>query len=69
MLNALAPRDYDVVQTVFKLIAQSEWFDRNDANEKACARLVLRNYDRGLSEAALRARCEEAARKMFARRH
>ena len=41
MLNALSPRDYDIVQSVFKELAQAEWFERNPINEKACARLVL----------------------------
>jgi hypothetical protein len=70
MRNALAPGDYNVVNSVFKSLAQLEWFDRTDENEKACARLVLRQYSMaGLSEAALLAQCEDAAREMFTRRH
>jgi hypothetical protein len=42
--NALSPDDYDIVQNVFKSVARSEWFDRTEAKEKNCARLVLLQY-------------------------
>ena len=43
----LQPRDFDIVQSVFKSLIGSEWFDRTDANEKACAQLVLALYGKG----------------------
>ena len=70
MLNALSPRDYDIVQSVFKELAKAEWFDRNPVNEKACARLVLRQFgEGGLSVQQLRDQCEPIAKDRFSWRH
>lgn len=70
MQNALSPPEYDVVQTVYTALAEAEWFDRNDANEKACAKLVLLQYgDGGLDADELRSRCEHIARERFSTRH
>jgi len=68
-VNALSPREYDVVQAVFKSLAQSEWFDRTIENEKACARFVLLQYQDGMHEDALLALCLNPARERFSRRH
>jgi len=70
MFNALSPHDYKVVFAVFRDITKSEWFDRNPANEKACAKFVINQYGAGgISEAELRARCVEVAQEQFGRRH
>lgn len=68
MLRAILPHDYDIVQTVFKALARADWFDRNFANEKACAMLALSKYgDGGLDPIELMALCEQEARERFSR--
>ena len=67
-MNALSPREYDVVQAVFRSIAQSDWFDRTIENEKACARFVLSQYHDGMDYAVLFALCEPSARERYSRR-
>ena len=67
MLNTLSPDEYDVVQSVFKWIAQSEWFDRTPENEKACARFVLMQYQSGMDHEILLALCRNEARARFGR--
>ena len=64
----LQPRDFDIVQSVFKSLIGSEWFDRTDANEKACAQLVLALYGKGgLDVAGLHAKCVDTARELFSK--
>lgn len=66
MLTALSSEDHDLVQTVFKSLVRSTWFDRNDANERGCAKLVLMHYGTsGKTEDELRARCEDQAKAAF----
>lgn len=69
MVKALSPNEYDIVQAVFKWLAQSEWFDRTTANERDCASFVLLQYgDGGMSEAELRNKCRDVAMERFGRR-
>ena len=64
----LQPRDFEIVQSVFKSLIESEWFDRTEANEKACAQLVLVLYGKGgLDVAELHAKCVDTARELFSR--
>ena len=44
MQNTLDPADHEVVQTVFRALARSDWFDRTTSNESACAKLVIRQF-------------------------
>ena len=68
MQNALSPVEYDMVQRVFKSIAQAEWFDRSDTNERECAKMVLLIHFTGIDDAdRLRRACEPQARKRFSR--
>lgn len=68
MQNALSPAEYNLVHGVFKSLAQSDWFDRTDANERDCARMVLLVHSGGIDDAdALHRACEPRARKRFAR--
>ena len=68
MQNALSPVEYDMVQGVFKSLAQAEWFDRNDANERDCAKMVLLIHSSGIDDAnRLHQVCEPHARKRFSR--
>ncbi|MBX9456693.1 MAG: hypothetical protein KL863_12055 [Rhizobium sp.] len=68
MQNALSPNEYDVVRSVFDALAQAEWFDRTDANESACARLVLLIHSRGIVDPdALREACEPHAKNRYAK--
>ena len=64
----LQPRDFEIVQSVFKSLIQSEWFDRTTANEKACAQLVLVLYGKGgLDVPELHAKCVDTARELFSK--
>jgi len=68
MQNALSPVEYDMVQGVFKSIAQADWFDRSDANECECAKMVLLIHSTGIDDAdRLHQACEPQARKRFSR--
>ena len=51
MQNALNPVDYEVVQSVFNSLAAAEWFDRSEANEQDCAKLVLLIHSSGIDDA------------------
>lgn len=63
MFNALSPHEYDVVQALFNGIAQAEWFDRNNENEKEFAKFVLLQFGaRCLDAPELRERCEDHGR-------
>jgi hypothetical protein len=69
MVKALSPKEYDVVQAVFKWLARSEWFDRTYANERDCASFVLLQYgDGGMSEAEPRDKCRNVAMERLSRR-
>lgn len=62
----LRPPDFEIVQSVFGKLTRSDWFDRTDANEKACAQLVLVLYgEGGLSADELYAKCVETAQEIF----
>ena len=62
----LQPHDFEIVQAVFKSLINADWFDRNEANEKACAQLVLVLYgDGGLDASALHAKCIDTAQELF----
>ena len=64
----LHPRDFEIVQSVFKSLIQSEWFDHTGANEKACAQLVLVLYGKGgLEVPELHAKCVDTARELFSK--
>ena len=64
----LRPPDFEIVQSVFGKLIRSDWFDRTDANEKACAQLVLVLYgDGGLSVDELHAKCAETAQELFSK--
>jgi len=68
MPSALSPRDYDLVQAVYVKLVHSDWFDRTDDNERACARLVLMQFgEGGLESTGLFERCEALARSRFGR--
>lgn len=68
MENAMSPKELDVVQSVFDALTNAAWFDRTDANERACARLVLLVHSRGVVEAeALHAACEPQAKDRYSR--
>lgn len=68
MLNALTPREYMIVHEAFKSLAQADWFERNEANEKACAKLVLSKFDGSSATAEqLRHRCLDVAKERFSR--
>lgn len=70
METALSPGEYEVVQTVFNALTETEWFDRTPDNEKACAAFVLLQYGAGgIGADELLARCEDAAIERFSRRH
>jgi hypothetical protein len=64
----LQPHDFEIVQTVFKSLLNADWFDRTEANEKACAQLVLVLYgDGGLDAAELHAKCIDTAQELFSK--
>lgn len=64
----LQPPDFEIVQTVFKLLLDADWFERTEANEKACAQLVLVLYgDGGLTVAELHANCIDTAQELFSK--
>jgi len=44
MKTSLEPAEYEIVQGVFKRLAQAPWFDRTASHEKVCAKLVLKHY-------------------------
>ena len=68
MQNALSPAEYHIVQGVFRSLAQADWFDRSEENEKECARLVLLMYSNGIGDALqLHEACEPRARERFAK--
>ena len=70
MQNALSPVEYNMVRGVFRSLAQAEWFDRNDANERDCAKMVLLIHSSGIGDAdRLHQVCEPHARKRFSRSH
>jgi hypothetical protein len=62
----LQPHDFEIVQTVFNALLDAEWFDRTEANGKACAQLVMVLYgDGGLNVPELHAKCLDTARELF----
>ena len=68
MKTSLDPAEYDLVQSVFKSLAQAPWFDRTSANEKECAKLVLRLYSSGIgNDDSLLAACLPEARQRFSK--
>jgi hypothetical protein len=68
MQNAMSPVEYEMVQGVFRSLAQSEWFDRNSINEHECAKLVLLIHSAGIDNAdALHRACEPHARERFSK--
>lgn len=68
MQTALNPLEYEMVQGVFKSLAQAEWFDRSNNNERACAKLVLLIHSTGIDDAErLRQACEPQARERFSK--
>jgi hypothetical protein len=68
MQTALSPVEYDMVQGVFNSLAQAEWFERNEANETQCAKLVLLVHSIGIDDAeALHRACETQARERFSK--
>lgn len=68
MQNALTPVEYEMVHDVFKSLAQAEWFDRSEVNERACAKLVLLVKSTGIDDArALHRACEPQARERFSK--
>jgi hypothetical protein len=70
MQNALSPVEYNMVQGVFKSLAQAEWFDRSDVNERNCAKMVLLVHSSGIDDAdALREACEQQARQRYSKSH
>jgi len=68
MPYVLQPADFRVVQTVFRSIVDSEWFDRTPDNEKACTQLLLVWYKDGMSADDLRGKCIEIIRDLFSKR-
>lgn len=68
MKASLDPAEYELVQRVFKSLAQSSWFDRTPVNEKECAKLVLRIYATGIAdEDALLTACLREAHHRFSK--
>lgn len=68
MKTSLDPGEFDLVQSVFKSLAQSPWFDRTSLNEKECAKLVLRIYSSGVNdEDALLTACLKEAHQRFSK--
>lgn len=68
MQNAMSPVEYEVVQGVFTSLARAEWFDRNEVNERACAKLVLLIHSMGIDDPdALHQACEPQARERFSK--
>ena len=68
MQNALSPVEYDIVQGVFKSLAQADWFERSDTNERECAKMVLLIHSAGIDDAdKLHQVCEPRARKRFSK--
>lgn len=61
----LQPADFKIVQTVFQSLVEAEWFDRTNANEKACTQLVLVLYKGGMTVEELHAKCVDTAREIF----
>ena len=64
----LQPNDFEIVQTVFNALLNAQWFDRTEANEKACAQLVMVLYgDGGLNVTELHGKCIDTARELFSK--
>jgi hypothetical protein len=47
MKPSLKPAEHEIVQGVFKQLAQAPWFDRTASNEMKCAKQVLKHYSAG----------------------
>jgi len=45
----LRPNEFPIAQSVFEGLITSDWFDRSESNEKACAQLVLLYYQSGIT--------------------
>ena len=68
MKTSLDPAEYDLVQRVFKSLAQASWFDRTSVNERECAKLVLHIYATGITdEDALLTACLPEAHRRFSK--
>jgi hypothetical protein len=68
MKTSLDPAEYELVQGVFKSMAQSPWFDRTPLNEKECAKLVLRIFATGIADDdGLLAACLPEAHNRFSK--
>lgn len=68
MKTSLDPAEYELVQGVFKALAQAPWFDRTPFNEKECAKLVLRIYSSGIDDDdSLLAACLPEAHQRFSK--
>jgi hypothetical protein len=66
MKASLGPAEYEIVQGVFKRLAQAPWFDRTAPHEKECAKLVLKHYSAGATNPEdLLAACEPEARQRY----
>jgi hypothetical protein len=64
----LQPSDFEIVQAVFKSLLNADWFDRTEANEKACAQLVLVLYGTGgLTISELHGKCIDTAQELFSK--
>lgn len=68
MKTSLDPAEFELVQGVFKSLAQAPWFDRTSLNDKECAKLVLRVYSSGVKdEDGLLAACLKEAHQRFSK--
>lgn len=66
MKASLEPAEYEIVQGVFKRLAQAPWFDRTVSNAKECAKRVLKHYSAGATNPVdLLAACEPEARQRY----
>jgi hypothetical protein len=66
MKRSLGPIEYEIVQGVFKRLAQAPWFERTASNEKERAKLVLKHYSAGAPNTEdLLAACEPEARQRY----
>jgi hypothetical protein len=55
-----------IIQTVIRSLTLSDWFDRNEKNEIACAQLVSVLSDQGgLTVEELHEKCVDTARELF----
>jgi phosphoglycolate phosphatase-like HAD superfamily hydrolase len=67
MNSPLQPKQFDVVQGVFKRLARQPWFSRDIIRQQEFASYCLRTFQAGVTDPdRLYEACERAARERFA---